>query len=302
MTTTLTSDSEQAGLLEDIIQNPADDAPRLIYADWLEDRGNLIRAEFIRVQIRLAQSDRACWVVSPGFYHDHMRTDLACTNEGKYTRYKFTVPHTELPGPLRVGDHLRFPDASPATTDPRPRQVDAVEVLDAHTVITYRLFGDPAPAHYQSFEDREREALLWGEYQGGITESLARGGICWNRQAASDVTIVARGFVAQAATTPSQWLEYGPETARRHPVEQVRHWERFPVSRDDGFGWIPCYHHPEGTAQIPGLIARFLKRHPGCRTHLDNGLLYYLFDSFTEADAALSHASILWARSVTEPV
>ena len=35
---------------------PADDTPRLVYADWLDDHDHPDRAEFIRVQIRL---DRA---------------------------------------------------------------------------------------------------------------------------------------------------------------------------------------------------------------------------------------------------
>jgi uncharacterized protein (TIGR02996 family) len=33
-----------------VIANPADDAPRLIYADWLEENGRPERAEFIRLQ------------------------------------------------------------------------------------------------------------------------------------------------------------------------------------------------------------------------------------------------------------
>ena len=37
--------------LQAIIDNPDDDAPRLIYADWLEERGDP-RGEFIRVQWR----------------------------------------------------------------------------------------------------------------------------------------------------------------------------------------------------------------------------------------------------------
>lgn len=42
--------------LEDIITNPEDNAPRLIYADWLEDHGDPDRAEFIRGQIALEGS------------------------------------------------------------------------------------------------------------------------------------------------------------------------------------------------------------------------------------------------------
>lgn len=48
----------EQGLLQAILDNPDDDAPRLIYADWLEENGNPERAEFIRVQIELTQPDR----------------------------------------------------------------------------------------------------------------------------------------------------------------------------------------------------------------------------------------------------
>ncbi|HEV3255639.1 MAG TPA: TIGR02996 domain-containing protein [Gemmataceae bacterium] len=43
------------GFLRDIIDHPDDDAPRLIYADWLDDHGRPERAEFIRVQCELAR-------------------------------------------------------------------------------------------------------------------------------------------------------------------------------------------------------------------------------------------------------
>lgn len=38
-------------LLRAVIANPDDDTPRLIFADWLDDRGDHARADFIRVQI-----------------------------------------------------------------------------------------------------------------------------------------------------------------------------------------------------------------------------------------------------------
>src|SRR5262249_41089389 len=40
-----------------IIEAPDDDTPRLAYADWLEEQGDPDRAEFIRVQCRLAVLD-----------------------------------------------------------------------------------------------------------------------------------------------------------------------------------------------------------------------------------------------------
>ena len=50
--------------LHAIVSQPDADAPRLIYADWLEEQGHAERAEFIRVQCELAAmkaSDVATW-------------------------------------------------------------------------------------------------------------------------------------------------------------------------------------------------------------------------------------------------
>jgi uncharacterized protein (TIGR02996 family) len=46
---------QQEAFLQAIIESPADDTPRLVYADWLDDHGQPDRAEFIRVQIDLAR-------------------------------------------------------------------------------------------------------------------------------------------------------------------------------------------------------------------------------------------------------
>jgi uncharacterized protein (TIGR02996 family) len=43
------ADAEREGLLRAIIENPEDDTPRLVYADWLEEHGDPDRAEFIRI-------------------------------------------------------------------------------------------------------------------------------------------------------------------------------------------------------------------------------------------------------------
>src|SRR5262245_38343099 len=49
---------ERAALIAAIREAPDDDAPRLVFADWLEERGDeadLARAEFIRIQITRAR-------------------------------------------------------------------------------------------------------------------------------------------------------------------------------------------------------------------------------------------------------
>jgi uncharacterized protein (TIGR02996 family) len=47
--------TDQDALLRAICENPDDDAPRLIYADWLDEHGDPLQAEFIRTQIELAR-------------------------------------------------------------------------------------------------------------------------------------------------------------------------------------------------------------------------------------------------------
>jgi len=46
-----------AGLLQAIRDAPLDDVPRLVCADWCEEQGQAARAEFIRVQVELANAD-----------------------------------------------------------------------------------------------------------------------------------------------------------------------------------------------------------------------------------------------------
>lgn len=55
MTSTLATDPTCAALLRAVLANPADDAPRLILADRLDEIGQGERASFIRVQCELAR-------------------------------------------------------------------------------------------------------------------------------------------------------------------------------------------------------------------------------------------------------
>jgi uncharacterized protein (TIGR02996 family) len=47
--------TDEDALMRAVIADPDDDAPRLIFADWLDENGQCERAEFIRVQIALAE-------------------------------------------------------------------------------------------------------------------------------------------------------------------------------------------------------------------------------------------------------
>jgi len=51
--------NDASALLAAIRAAPDDDAPRLVYADWLDEHGEMERAEFIRVQCELAVRESA---------------------------------------------------------------------------------------------------------------------------------------------------------------------------------------------------------------------------------------------------
>src|SRR5262249_34324697 len=48
---------DEAAFLQAIRANAEDDGLRLVYSDWLEERGDFERAEFIRLQIELSRLD-----------------------------------------------------------------------------------------------------------------------------------------------------------------------------------------------------------------------------------------------------
>jgi uncharacterized protein (TIGR02996 family) len=75
----------QPDLYSAILANPEDDAPRLIYADWLEENGEEERAKFIRAQISIARNE--------GSVNVHLKT------EASYWA-KFRRVHTTSVNPL----------------------------------------------------------------------------------------------------------------------------------------------------------------------------------------------------------
>jgi uncharacterized protein (TIGR02996 family) len=77
---------EEAAFLAAILDDPADDTPRLVYADWLEDHDRHDRAEFIRLQCFYARkpaddsgalTDCYEWDDLVRFYWERIAPDLA---------------------------------------------------------------------------------------------------------------------------------------------------------------------------------------------------------------------------------
>ncbi len=110
------ADPEWSALLKAVVDSPADDLPRLVAADWLDERDDPERAEFIRLQCAVAREEtpelawkiRALWNSLGG----QLWAVEACPNlvtlefaEGGPTLHTLTVQHTE-----RVRFRRGFPD------------------------------------------------------------------------------------------------------------------------------------------------------------------------------------------------
>ncbi len=165
----------QAAFLQDVCEHPDDDAPRLIYADWLDERGGKperARAAFIRAQVRLA----ALGLDDPGRPNlEDEAQDLLAENEKEWMaawpeevgarefRRGFVerasldgaaflkyAPQLMALGPLREL-HLTLPDRLMADLAACPYLAN-VEVLD------FGAIPKPGPRH--ALYDRELRTLL----------------------------------------------------------------------------------------------------------------------------------------------
>lgn len=75
----------ELGLRRAICATPADDTPRLAYADWLDENDQPARAEFVRVQVELAKV-KPCGAANP------LATQLACRYCGLVNRQRELLP------------------------------------------------------------------------------------------------------------------------------------------------------------------------------------------------------------------
>ncbi|MEK6233560.1 MAG: TIGR02996 domain-containing protein [Planctomycetales bacterium] len=118
----------------DILNNPQDDAARLVYADWLEERGNP-RAEFIRLQFQLDQL--------PEFHSDRVEIEMRIDD--------LLVEH-ELEWVGELADHVN-------EWEFRNGFVERIRVHPQHLVENPRQFFEQAPILHLNF------SFHWGWFE-----------------------------------------------------------------------------------------------------------------------------------------
>jgi uncharacterized protein (TIGR02996 family) len=94
--------TENKALLATILENPDDDAPRLVYADWLEEQGDVVRAEFIRIECQLEHlrvRSRICHAL------EFRARQLLCISDGIFLYEGNLSPELESRDHQRVSRH-----------------------------------------------------------------------------------------------------------------------------------------------------------------------------------------------------
>jgi uncharacterized protein (TIGR02996 family) len=81
---------DQDAILEAIFAAPADDAPRLVYADWLEEHGQPEYADFIRLRCQMARLSNGERGWRP------LRRKLHWTWAALQSRWRLEFPRTKL--------------------------------------------------------------------------------------------------------------------------------------------------------------------------------------------------------------
>src|SRR5579885_1332261 len=101
----VTMSPDEQALLAAVAANPADDLPRLVYADWLEEHGRPTRAEFIRLQCETARLEAARDEVRPHHARLWQRQDELL----RHHRDELLGPLAGLPGRVEVKFDRGFP-------------------------------------------------------------------------------------------------------------------------------------------------------------------------------------------------
>lgn len=61
--------TEREALHAAVLESPEDNLPRLVFADWLEENGEQVRAEFIRTSIEFGYVGENGWTLQPHVHH-----------------------------------------------------------------------------------------------------------------------------------------------------------------------------------------------------------------------------------------
>jgi len=218
---------ECLALLQGIIDDPADDTSRLVYADWLQENGFEDRAEFIRVGLEIAKFFPPTRVECLSF-EDSIHNGV---------RHAVAITHLTLPIERRI-DLVLLTSRLSAKTFPDWKVVTAT-AIQQETRLELLLEGlPPWPERvvYDNLLIRQYQLLCervedWGyrrlgPFDYGFSNMSANPSINMQFPTVRTISlhgeqIFRRGFVSEMRCRAEDWLLEGKSIVSQHPIESV---------------------------------------------------------------------------------
>jgi uncharacterized protein (TIGR02996 family) len=284
------SDREYLALLESVLANPDDNAPRLIISDWLEEHGFDERAELIRLQCS------PCKCV-PGVDKDPCdrceRSYVLTTWLGREWGIR-PVPVKRVVVNHGV-DLMEFGATAGADASGvvRLRSNFTLKV----TTDAEKLIGVWSRGDVFCVEHGENRNIGTGETLRPNDDGTAT--MLVNLDPMHDpVSTWTRGFISSIRMTCDEFMKHAGDLFRRHPITEVTLTDKEPYWSGTDFTWYNPDRSPPHIApvnsNVPSDLLCFLKGFNDWSRSLNRCMWY---DDPDKANASLSDACISHGRS-----
>jgi uncharacterized protein (TIGR02996 family) len=190
--------TEEQALLATIFATPEDDAPRLIYADWLDEHGQPERAEFIRVQCELAREKPAYIIVVAGNRQQFLDWQRSVLSEH--------YPHSR--GLLRL--------VIPATREEHLIGLRNCDIVRTGT------WGQNPIAHNDRLKICERPGRMRERELLAAADEYIWAGKAVSRCFLTKPFSWRRGFIESGDCRAANWILDADAILATHPVQEVR--------------------------------------------------------------------------------
>lgn len=299
----MTHTKEQRDLLNTIIANPEDDAPRLVYADWLDENDGTEECTkcsgegWLHTLYRLAEMDK----------NEHCSTSARCeVCDGKGLH---TNRFAELAEFIRVQCELANASGCDLMTGGKNCDEFNKKLSPYKTQLICH------KCNRIEWLKRRQEQLLgfapgggsmrqynWKEWFGNAINFIHRSG-----RKEDVLKMFRRGFVEQIACTMSDWMMYGPEIVQDHPITHVAlsDFKTWTGQSDPDNYFIFDAGHFAGLGIGDGVIDNGIFNQLKGKKHIYDKTKSLFVSNCTyatndEALADLSQACIAWAKSVVK--